>query len=63
MSSLVSSISMEELRSFCRVLDGISLELSNGPTLSTVGQADNTVYFTWEQFAPGLRFPVSSLVK
>ena len=30
MSSLVSSISMEELRSFCRVPDDISLELSDG---------------------------------
>ena len=32
MSSLVASMSMEELRSFCRVLDGISL-VSN--TIST----------------------------
>ena len=62
-SSLVSSMSMEELRSFCRIPNGISLELLDGPTLSTIGQVDNTVYFTWEQFAVGLRFPVSSLVK
>ena len=54
---------MEELRSFCQVLDGISLELSDSPTLSTVGEADSAVYFTREQFAAGLRFPVSSLVK
>ena len=62
-SSLMSSMSMEELRSFCRVLDGIILELSNGPARSTVGQVDNVVYFTREQFAAGLRFPVLSLVK
>ena len=47
-SSLVSSMSMEELRSLCRIPNGISLELLDGPTLSTIGQVDNTVYFTWE---------------
>ena len=62
-SSLVSSMSMEELRSFCRVPYGISLELSDGPAISTVGEADNVVYFTREQFAVGLSFPISSLVK
>ena len=36
-SSLRSSMSMEELRSFCRVPDGISLELSDESTLSTIG--------------------------
>ena len=46
MSSLVASMSMKELRSFCRVPDGISLELSDGAASSTVGQANNTVYFT-----------------
>ena len=39
MSSLVASMSMEELRSFGRVPDRISLELSDGPTNSTVRQA------------------------
>ena len=53
---------MEELRYFCRVLDGISLELSDGPAFSTVGEADNT-YFTQEQFVVGLSFPILSLVK
>ena len=61
--SLVSSMSMEELRSFCRVPDDISIELSDGPTRSVVGQVDNVVFFTREQFAAGLHFPVSSLVK
>ena len=59
----MASMSIEELRSFYRVLDYISLELSDGPARSIVGQADNTVYFTREQFAAGLCFPVSSLVK
>ena len=62
-SSLVSSMSLEELRSFCQILDNISLVLSNGPIASTVGEADSAVYFTQEQFATGLRFLVSSLVK
>ena len=62
-SSLMASMSMEEPRSFCRVLDRISLELSSGLAFSIVGQADNAVYFTQEQFTVGFRFPVSSLVK
>ena len=62
-SSLISSMSMEELRSFCQIPDSISLELSDGPTASTVGEADNVIYFTREQFTTGLCFPVSSLVK
>ena len=62
-SSLVDFMSMEELRSFCQVLDGISLELSNGLARSTVGHADNVVYFTPKQFAARLHFSISSLVK
>ena len=62
-SSLVSFVSTEELRSFYRVPDGISLEFSYCPDVLTVGEADNVVYFTQEQFAARLCFPVSSLVK
>ena len=47
-SSLVSSMSMEELRSLYWVPDSISLELSDGPALSTIEQVDNVVYFTRE---------------
>ena len=47
-SSLVSSMSMENLRSFCQIPDIISLELSDGPTVSTVREADSIVYFTRE---------------
>ena len=28
-----------------------------------IGEADSAIYFTLEQFAAGLRFPMSSLVK
>ena len=62
-SSLVDSMSVEKLRSFCRVPDDISLELSNRLAFSTVRQADNVVYFTQEQFTARLRFPISLLVK
>ena len=62
-SSLVASMYVEELRSFSQVPDVISLELSDGPAFSTIEQVDNVVYFTREQFAAGLCFPVSSLVK
>ena len=62
-SNLVYSMSMEELRSFFQLPDRISLELLEGSVASTVGEANTAVYFTQEQFAAGLRFPVSSLVK
>ena len=61
--SLVSSMSMEELRSFCQIPNNISLELSNDLAASIVGEADSTVYFTRKQFVARLRFPVSSSVK
>ena len=47
-SNLVSSMSMVEMRSFCRVPHGISLDLLDEPTHSTIGQAHNVVYFTRE---------------
>ena len=56
-------MSVEELSSFCRVLNVINLELSDGQALLTVGEEDNVVYFTREQLVAGLRFSVSSLVK
>ena len=59
----VAAMSVEELRSFCQVPTDVSLELLDGVVVSTVGWADNTVYFTREQFATRLRFPISSLVK
>ena len=62
-SCLVVAMSVEELRSFCQVPTDISLELLDGATVSTVGAADDAIYFTWEQFAAGLHFPISSLMK
>ena len=62
-SSPVAVMSIEELRSFCQVPANISLELSDEVVVSTIGGADNVVYFTREQFAAEIRFPISSLVK
>ena len=41
----------------------INLEMLDGSTASTVGEADNVIYFTREQFTGGLRFHVPSSVK
>ena len=56
-SNLVTTMFVEELRSFCQVPADISLELSDGVAVSTVGGADNVVYFTREQFGAKLFFP------
>ena len=62
-SSVISSLSMEELRSYCHIFDNIDFELPDGPTESTIDKEDDAVYFTRDQLAAGLRFPVSSLIK
>ena len=62
-SSLISSLSMEELRSYCRIPNNIDFKLSDCPSESTIDEEDSVVYFTLEQLAAGLRFPISSLVK
>ena len=62
-SSIISSLSMDEVRSYCQIPEDIEFELSEGPTESTVGEEYNTVFFILEQLAAGLRFPLSSLVK
>ena len=45
-SSLVTSMSTEDLRSFRQVLVAIRLEMLDGATTSTMGATDNVVYFT-----------------
>ena len=37
--------------------------MSDDPIALTIGEADNAIYFTREQFVAGLRFPVPLLVK
>ena len=62
-SSIIFSLSMEELRTYCEIPDDIDVMLSDGPAQNTVGGEDNAVFFTREKLASGLRFHVSSLVK
>ena len=53
---------MEELRSYCHIPNNIDFELPDGQVESTIGEEDGAVYFTREQLAVGLHFPVSSLI-
>ena len=62
-SNLVVAMSVEELRSYSQIPIEISLETSDGATTTTVGEVDNVIYFTREQFVAGLHLPVPSLVK
>ena len=61
-SSIISSLSIDEVRSYCQIPEDIDFKLLDGPTESNVGEACNLVFFTWEHLAAGLRFPVSSLI-
>ena len=47
-SSIISSLFMEELRSYCHIPDNINFELSNGPAESTIDEENGAVYFTRE---------------
>ena len=62
-SRLISSLSMEELRSYCQFPNNINFEFLDDPTESTINKEDSVVSFTREQLAAWLRFPISSLVK
>ena len=62
-SSIISSLSMEELRSYCHIPNNIYFELSDGPAKSTIDKEDGVVYFTREHLIARLRFPVLSLIK
>ena len=62
-SSLISSLSMEELRSYCQIPSNIDFELPDGPTESNFNEEGNIVYFTRKHLTIGLHFPISSLVK
>ena len=62
-SSVISSLSMEELRSYYQIPDNIDFELLDGLAESTLDEEDNAMFFTREKLATGPRFPVSSLVK
>ena len=54
---------MEALRVYYEIPEDIEVVLSDGPAHNTIGGVDNTIFFTREQLAAGLRFPMPSLVK
>ena len=62
-SHIVSSLTVEELRSYCEILENIDLKLMDEPDESTLGGEHNTMFFTSEQLATELRFPMLALVK
>ena len=62
-SSIISSLTMEELRAYCNVPANIDLKLMEESNDSTLGREHNAVFFTREHLAAGLRFPVPAIVK
>ena len=62
-SSIFSSLTMEELRTYCEIPDNIDLKLMEKLDKSTLGGEHNAVFFTREQLAARLRFQVLALVK
>ena len=62
-NSIISSLSMGELRAYCEILDDIDVVLSEGLTENTVGEEYNAVFFTREQLTTELLFLMPSLVK
>ena len=62
-SHIVSSLTMEDLRTYCEIPDDIDLKLMDKPDESTLGREHNAVFFTREQLAVGLCFPMPALVK
>ena len=62
-SSIISSLTMEELTAYCEVPDNIDIRLMEREDESTLGGEHNGVFFTREHQAAGLRFPVPAIVK
>ena len=62
-SSIISSLTMEELRTHCEVPSNIDLWLMERADESALGGEHNGVFFTREHLAAGLRFPVPAIVK
>ena len=62
-SHIVSSLIVEELRSYCKIHEDIDLKLMDEPDESTLGGEHNAVFFTRVQLVVSLRFLVPALVK
>ena len=62
-NSIISSLTMEELRAYCEVPNSIDLRLMERVNECTLGGEHNGVFFTLEHLAAGLRFHVLAIVK
>ena len=62
-SSIILSLTMEELMRYCEVLDNINFQLVDRPDESTLSGEHNSVFFTCEHLAVGLHFPIPAIVK
>ena len=62
-SSVIASLTMEELKVYCEVPDNIDLRLMERADDSTLGGEHSSLFFTREHLTAGLRFPVSAIVK
>ena len=62
-SSIIASLMMEELKSYCKVPDNIDLKLMDRADESTLDGEHNSVFFTRRHLATGLRFPLPAIVK
>ena len=62
-SSVIASLTMEELKVYCEVSDNIDLRLMERTDESMLGGEHNGVFFNWEHLAAKLRFPVPTIVK
>ena len=62
-SSIISSLTMEELMRYYEVPDDISFRLVDKLDESTLSVEHNDVFFTREHLAVGLRFLVPAMVK
>ena len=62
-SSIISSLMMEEFRTYYDVHDNIDLKLMEEPDKSTLAEEHNAVFFTQEHLVAGLCFPVPAIVK
>ena len=62
-SKIIASMMMEELKVYCEVPDNVDLRLMERTDESTLGGEHNSVFFTREHLAAGLRFLIPTIVK
>ena len=56
-SSIISSLFMEKLRSYCHIPNNIDFELSDGLVESTIDKEDDAVYLLGSRSQPSIVFP------